>query len=153
MSGSARAEALARLDVLVGEWTVHAVFPGDGPSVPPGRSVFAWTLNGRFLTQRTEIPLPEAPDSLSIVSLSADGEGYVQHYFDSRGVTRLYMMTLTDGTWSLLREQADTSPLDFRQRFTGVLSEDKDTIAGTWEKAFDGSGWEHDFTLTYRRVR
>jgi hypothetical protein len=37
-------------------------------------------------------------------------------------------------------------------RFTGTFSDDGDTIGGTWEKSFDGSNWEHDFNLTYRRV-
>ena len=38
------------------------------------------------------------------------------------------------------------------QRFTGAFSDDGKTIAGRWEKAEDGSGWETDFDLTYRKV-
>jgi hypothetical protein len=41
----------------------------------------------------------------------------------------------------------------FAQRFRGELSADGDMIEGAWEKADDdGSDWEHDFTLVYRRV-
>ena len=64
MTGN-RAEALARLDVFVGEWVVQA---GEGPQA---RSRLEWALDRQFLLQRTQIPVPEAPDSLAIIS--ADG--------------------------------------------------------------------------------
>jgi hypothetical protein len=44
--------------------------------------------------------------------------------------------------------QADPFP----QRFTATVSEDGRTISGRWEKAPDGSAWEPDLDLTYRRV-
>ncbi|MEU5541454.1 hypothetical protein AB0G85_03540 [Streptomyces sioyaensis] len=77
---------------------------------------------------------------------------YTQHYFDSRGVARLYAMTFADGVWTLTRESPDFTPLVFRQHFTGTFSEDANTIAGALEVRFDGGEWEHDFTLTYRRA-
>ena len=76
---------------------------------------------------------------------------YTQHYFDSRGVARVYAMTFSDGVWTLLREAPDFTPLDFSQRFSGRFSADRTTIAGTWEVRTDGSSWEHDFDLTYTR--
>ncbi|MXM62710.1 hypothetical protein GR925_04425 [Streptomyces sp. HUCO-GS316] len=144
---------MERLDVLIGEWAVEAEFPGL--DVPAGRSVFEWTLDGRFLVQRTEIPLAEAPDSMAIVAVDPETGACTQHYFDSRGVVRVYAMTLADGVWRLLREAPDFSPLDFRQRFTGHISDDCSTIHGEWEIARDGgeSAWDRDFTLTYRRNR
>jgi hypothetical protein len=154
-----RPEALARLDVFVGDWVVGARFPGgrlapsgaagEGPQV---RSRFEWALDGQFLLQRTEVPIPEAPDSLTIVSVDPGTGAYTQHYFDSRGVARLYAMSLADGVWTLTRESPDFSPLDFRQRFTGTFSEDGNTISGAWESAHGDADWEHDFALTYRRA-
>lgn len=154
-----RAGALARLDVFVGEWVVHARLPG-GPPTPSGRSQgdlvgrswFDWTLGRQFLLQRTEIPVPWAPDSLAIVSMDLKTGAYTQHYYDSRGVVRLYAMSLANGVWTLSRESADFTPLDFRQRFTGTFSADQNTISGTWEKCLNDAGWEHDFALTYRRA-
>ena len=74
MTGN-RAGALARLDVFVGEWVMEARFPGGEPAPssaagvgPMARSWFEWTLDRQFLLQRTEIAIPEAPDSLTIVS-------------------------------------------------------------------------------------
>jgi hypothetical protein len=82
-----RAEALARLDVFVGEWAVEARFPG-GPQAtssaagdgPIGRSGFEWALERQFLLQRTEVPVPGAPDSLAVVSADPQTGAYVQHY-------------------------------------------------------------------------
>jgi hypothetical protein len=141
---------LERLDVFIGEWSTVASFAPDDP-VP---SVFEWALGGRFLIERSESPdIPEAPDGLSVVALHSDGESYTQHYFDSRGVARLYAMTFQDGLWTLFRGTPDFSPLDFWQRFSGRFSADGDTIDGRWETSQDGSTWERDFDLTYKRIR
>jgi len=155
-----RADALAGLDVFVGEWVMQARFPGDQPAPPDAaeggptaRSRFEWALDRQFLLQRTEIPVPEAPDSLSIISVDLETGAYTQHYYDSRGVVRLYAMRFADGVWTLTRESPDFTPLDFRQRFIGTFSEDGNTISGAWEKNLNGAGWEHDFALTYRRAR
>jgi len=152
-----RADALARLDVFAGEWPVEARFPGGQPvpsdtGGPLVRSRFEWMLGRRFLLQRTEIPVAEAPDSLPIISVDLKTGAYTQHYYDSRGVARLYAMSLPEGVWTLTRESPDFTPLEFRQRFTGTFSEDRNTINGTWEIGRDGAGGEHDFALTYRRI-
>jgi hypothetical protein len=155
----AQTEALARLGVFIGDWSAEAEF-ADASLMPPGadggtpevRSRFEWALDGRFLLQRTEAPIQGAPDSLAIVAVDPRTGGYTQHYFDSRGVVRLYAMSFADGVWTLTRTAADFSPLDFAQRFTGTFSADQNTITGAWQKTGDGGDLEHDFTLTYRRV-
>jgi hypothetical protein len=105
---------------------------GDGPVV---RSRFEWTLDRQL-----------------IVSADLETGAYTQHYFDSRGVVRLYAMTFADGVWTLTRESPDFTPLEFRQRFTGRFGADGNTISGAWEKGRDGGEWEHDFALSYRRA-
>ena len=99
------------------------------------------------------MPVPEAPDGIAIIGPDLSSEDtYLQHYFDSRGVTRVYRMTLTDRVWRLWRDEADFSPLDFRQRYSGVISDDGRTIAGAWEISHDGTTWQHDFHLSYRKL-
>lgn len=153
-----RPDALARLDVFIGDWTLEARFPGDPPApsgaaegVPVARARFEWTLDGQFVLQHTEVPIPEAPDSLTIVAADPRTGRYTQHYYDSRGVVRLYAMDFADGVWTLVRDSADFSPLDFRQRFTGTFSQDRNAITGAWE-SHSGGDWEHDFALTYHRA-
>ena len=99
----------------------------------------------------TTAPDP-APNSLAIVGLDSDGRTYTQHYFDSRGVARVYSMTFNDGVWKLLRDKPDFSPVDFSQRFTGTFRDDSAAIVGRWEISHDGVRWEHDFDLAYMRV-
>ena len=76
----------------------------------------------------------------------------MEHYFDDRGVVRVYAMTFVDNTWVLLRTTPDFSPLDFSQRYVATLSDDGNTFTGTWETSQDGETWERDFDLTYSRV-
>jgi hypothetical protein len=152
MDEAARNAARARLDAFIGEWSIEAAFPLAPPTGVVGRAVFEWTLGGQFLVQRSEVPHPDAPDSVAIVGLEPDSEAYSQHYFDSRGVVRVYAMTFSDGVWKLLRDSPDFSPLAFSQRFTGTFSDDGNTIDGRWESSRDGSSWEHDFDLTYTKV-
>jgi len=142
---------MKRLEPLVGGWITEAIFSFT-PEPVGGHVSFSWELGGQFLLERSSVDHPDAPDSLALIS--ADGDGYVQHYFDARGVVRTYRMTLRDSVWTLLRDRPDFTPLDFAQRYTGTFGEDGQTITGRWEMSHDGgTTWEHDFDLNYRRTR
>ena len=78
--------------------------------------------------------------------------GLIQHYFDTRGVARVYAMTLQDNVWRLWRDTPDFSPLHFRQRYAGTIAEDGRTITGAWEICHDGQTWQHDFDLRYEKL-
>ena len=145
-------DSLAALKPFVGEWSIVASFKGMPPADAGARASFEWLPGGRFLVQRWEVPVPEAPDGIAIIGADPSCEGrYLQHYFDSRGVARVYKMSIEDGVWKLWRDEPDFSPFDFSQRFTGTFSADGATIAGRWEICHDGTTWEHDFDLTYLR--
>ena len=144
--------AIARLEPFVGDWSIQALFPQAPPADARGRMVFEWMPGGQFLVQRWDVPIPEAPDGLAVIGLDRSGEAYLQHYFDSRGVARVYEMTFGNGVWTLFRGSADFSPLHFSQRFTGTFGDDGRTIQGRWEISHDGSTWEHDFDLRYVRA-
>ena len=152
MNNDTRKAALKRLDAFIGTWRLEASFAhATGADDGAALSVFEWMLDGQFLVQRTT-SLHLAPDSVSIVSHDPDGKTFSQHYFDSRGVVRVYSMSFTDGVWTLLRDSPDFSPLDFWQRFIGTFSAAGDSIVGLWETSSDGSSWAHDFDLTYSKV-
>jgi hypothetical protein len=69
---------------------------------------FEWLPGRRFLVERWEVPVPEAPDGIAIIGVDPDSEGnYLQHYFDSRGVARVYRMSFRDGVWKLWRYEPD----------------------------------------------
>ena len=139
---------IERLEPFVGEWTVETSL------APPGevraRTTWEWALSGRFLLQRSEVDLPEAPDSLCMIAADPESNGFTQHYFDSHGVVRVYAMTFEDGVWTLLRQTPDFTPLGFSQRFIGEFDADGTRIDGRWEKTEPGgSTFDLDFTLSY----
>jgi hypothetical protein len=137
------------LEIFVGEWVAQVVLP----DAPPGRAVFEWALRGTVLIQRSDSPLPEFPDGFMIIAYDDEADRFTQHYFDSRGVVRIYQMTLSDGLWTLLRTEADFTPLEFAQRYQGRFSPDGNTIEGRWETSEDGGEhWQTDFPLTYTRI-
>src|SRR5205809_657827 len=101
--------ALERLAVLVGEWETTA--PGVDAR---GRTAFEWLEGGGFMIARSAVDRPEFPNSISIVGATGADGGLQQHYFDSRGVARIYEMTLEGGVWTLFREGPD-----WPQRYVG----------------------------------
>jgi hypothetical protein len=149
-----RPGSLDRLDILIGQWEMEATFgagyfaPGSPAVVSRGaRTTFAW-LEGRFfLTQRFVTEHPAAPSGIAIIGAGPEPGTFTQHYYDSRGVARVYQMTLDGGVWKLRREASG-----FWQRYTGVISDDGTTITGAWEGSADGREWKHDFGLTYVRA-
>jgi hypothetical protein len=152
MEQHARVPAVEHLDAFLGEWSMEAAFPFAPPTGIGGHTVFEWMPGEQFLIQRWEVSHPDAPDCIAIIGFDAGRRTYLQHYFDSRGIARVYEMSFIDGLWKLWRNSADFSPLSFSQRFTGTISEDGKTIEGRWETSSDGSSWEHDFDLTYTKV-
>jgi hypothetical protein len=81
------------------------------------------------LVQHWRVDHPDAPGGIAIVGFDREKAGYLQHYFDARGVARVYEMEFTDRIWKLWR----ISP-GFSQRFNGTFSEDANTIVGRWER-------------------
>src|SRR3954454_5300173 len=136
---------LSKLEILVGEWSEEV--PGfDGVEA---RMTFEWLEGGGFLIQHATVSAAEFPNGVMIIGATGPEGGLQQHYFDSRGVHRVYEMTLDDGVWTLWRDGPD-----WPQRFIGEFSDDGNTITGRWERGTTlGAPLEHDFDLNYTRVR
>jgi hypothetical protein len=145
---------LDHLAMLMGEWetgATHQAWPG---TVVHGRATFEWLEGGTFLIWRAHYDHPDLPDSIVIMGCDATGDlanpggGCSLHYFDQRGVTRLYHLSAEAGVWRFWREAPG-----FSQRFTGTLSADRRTIDGVAELSRDGVTWEQDLLITYKRVK
>ncbi len=133
--------ALKNLSRLVGKWDVELIFPADPASKTHVQAAFNWLEEGAFLVEHLAT-------STWIMGPDGSTETYSTLYHDERGVSRVYQMSLNGNLWKLWRN----SP-DFSQRFEGKFSKDDHTITAHWEKSSDGSTWEHDFDLTYTKVK
>lgn len=150
MKPSIRIEKMKGLDFFNGTWTVEVTHPHLQPTPIMGHTRFEW-LNESYIIQYTHIDKAEFPSSTIVYDWDPQRNHYLQHYFDSRGVTRLYQMSLEEGIWKLWRDTADFSPLHFFQRFTGEIDESGNKIESSWEQSDDGINWAHDFKVLYRR--
>jgi hypothetical protein len=148
------------LDRLVGTWNTEATHPAMPGVVVRGTVTIEWLEGRRFLTHRARNDHPDFPDSLSVIGEMAhdrvDGaDGAVptdaepprlrMHYFDSRGVFRVYDASI-DAEWRLWRNAPG-----FSQRFTGRVADQGHTIVGQWQLCRDDVHWVDDLQITYRR--
>ena len=155
--------ALKRLNRLVGTWTTEATHPASPGLVVHGTAEITWLEGERFLIYRARTDHPQFPDSISIVGIMdrdraedaqttasklAAPRRLCMNYFDSRGVSRVYDMSIEDGVWRIWRNAPG-----FSQRFTGTFADDGDTVDGRWELCQDDVNWEKDLAITYRRRR
>jgi hypothetical protein len=144
---------MKEFDPLIGEW--HG--EGEMPIDPPMKLSVEAKLErlGEFLVLKTKGEPAEVPDSISIIGGAPDGEPQPMHYFDSRGVKRLFMTAIEGSTWTIWRAPGeDWNGPDgpgFNQRFIGEISADGNMIAGRWERGMGNAGdqWELDFPLNY----
>jgi hypothetical protein len=131
------------LGQLLGTWTTEGRHP-ELPDAVRGLATFEWLPGERFLVWRSHYDHPEIPDALAVTGVT---EGRLSmHYFDSRGVHRVYLVDIGPGTWSFRLDAPE-----FSQRFTGAFGDGGDTITGRGRYSRDGSTWNEDLALTYRR--
>jgi hypothetical protein len=135
---------LEPFNILVGIWEIEATHPMVPDTVVRGIAEFEWLEGERFLLQRSRVGHPEFPDSLIV--FGADENGLTMNYFDSRGVHRIYQVSLSGGVWRMWRH----SP-GFSQKFNGKLSADGNTIEGLWTLSRDDTTWTDDLAVTFRR--
>ena len=145
-----------RLEPLIGAWSMAMVMPGEPtPAKLPdmgARVTFEWMGDKAFLLERWTVPIAEAPDGLAVIGWDKARGTFLQHYFDTRSVARVYEMSFERGVWKMERTKKDFSPFEFSQRFTGTFLDDGRRIEGTWEIADDHKTWKKDFDLIYTRV-
>jgi len=134
-------------DRFIGKWETegaHPMLPGEAIH---GTSSFEWLDGRQFVIWRSHYDHSEIPDAVSIIGVT-DGQ-LSMHYFDQRGVYRVYAVSLDQDTWRFWR---DAAPPDLSQRFSGAFSDDGNTITGRGQLSRDGKTWEGDLDLDYHRV-
>ena len=137
-------KGLEQLEVLVGEWTSSSKKYPEGR----GRMTVAPTEDGKFLRIEARVEDPRFPVSTQVVGSDDASDECTALYHDSRGVNRVYRMSVDGDVWKAWREAPK-----FNQRYTGQIKDAGMTIEGQWEFSEDGKSWNVDFDLTYTKVR
>lgn len=132
---------------LVGEWTTEGVHPAFPGVVVHGRATVEWLGDEKFVIMRSSVDHPDFPDSVAIIG---DTKGLRLHWFDSRGVHRVYEITITGDTWEAIRHQP-ASAADFSQRIPLSFADGDRLMGGTSQVSHDDITWEDDLVITYRR--
>jgi hypothetical protein len=153
--------ALKPLNQLVGVWTTEATHPAFPGGVVHGTAIIEWLEGERFLIHRSRTDHPDFPDAISIIGFTdrdrvdnqpntdpaASGATHLSmHYFDSRGVFRVYQVSMDEDSWRIWRDARG-----FSQRFTGTFAHGGNTIVGRWQLCQDDVHWNDDLQITYRR--
>lgn len=140
--------ALEPISVLLGKWHVemiHAKLPEplswqDTVDLLED-SFIIWHWQGKA----------EVPQATFIIGRNENDSGdlYSMLYSDARGISRLMNMSMENRIWKFSRDNDE-----FSQRFEGIISEDGNRIIGKGDASYDGrKTWEHDYTITYTRIK
>lgn len=150
------------LDRLVGSWTTEATHPLLPDVVVRGTVVAEWLEGEQFLIQRSRNEHPDFPDSIAIIGATdrdrvgdhrtanaahPERAAMTMHYFDSRGVFRVYQVIVEPSAWTIWREAPG-----FSQRFKGTFADNDNSIVGLWQVCEDGTSWHDDLRINYRRA-
>ncbi len=141
--------ALVDLEFLSGEWDTelsNAPFLPSRGDTGHGHVTCEWIEDGALLVMRQSEHSGNPPSARWTIGRDESDSDYRVLYFDNRGVSRVYEMSLTGGSWKMWRNTPG-----FSQRFEGRISPDRNIIVSHWEKSFDGVTWEHDFDIKYTR--
>lgn len=129
------------LDRLLGTWAFrmeHVAFPGEQVV---GEHRVEPVLDGAFVLQRTTYDHPDVPDAWAML------DDKRCHYFDVRGVIRVFDSAFDSSSWSLVRHDTDFWQRS-RMEFTGP-----DAMEGTGDISKDeGTTWDHDYAVTWTRL-
>ena len=143
MNEQPRDAALDGLDALIGEWDTEMTHPML-KGVIRGRASFEWLTGRRFLIWRTETP-GDVPSAIAIIGGGETPGTWPMHYFDQRGVFRVYQVRVEGGIWKVWRDHPG-----FSQRFTGTFEDEGRTLRLVTELQQDGP-WKPDLEAVYRR--
>lgn len=142
--------SLRPIDFLIGKWTIEL---SNGSFLPKNQIVsfsvnYGWQADGSVIAVQQKNESDKFSQSATwIIGRDESDDEYTVLYADSRGVSRVYLMSYKNNVWKMWRDNPK-----FSQRFKGIVSEDKKIISAYWETSTDGGKtWQHDFDMKYER--
>ena len=131
---------MSALDRLLGIWecTMHHSAMSEPVT---GRQRYERVLDGTFVLQHYTYDHPDLPGAMALLS----DDRY--HYFDVRGIARVFELDVDEAGWSMIRLDDN-----FSQRSTARFR-GPDVVESIEEVSHDnGVTWQPDFTMAYQRV-
>lgn len=139
--------ALRPLNRLVGTWKTAGTHPAVPNTLLHGRTSFAWQDGGAFLVWRSELDDPRFPDGIAIFGSDDAAKTVFINYFDERGVSRKYDISIDADGFTMQR----IDPA-FSQRMTFKIGAGGHRIVSKGEMCRDGGDWEDDLSVIYDRL-
>ena len=139
---------LKGFDFLIGEWSTagtHPLVPGE---TLRGRASFSWHEGGAFLIMRAEVDHPQFPDGMAIIGSDDVAGTFAMTYFDERGVSRLFKVTVGERTVAWRRDHPE-----FAQSVTISADVGGDRLVSTGRMSEKGGAWTDDLSQVFTRVR
>ena len=125
---------------LLGSWDITMSHVAISEPVS-GRQTYERVLEAAFVMLRWTYDHPEFPDAIALM------DDTTFHYFDVRGVTRVFDFDINSSGWTMNRRDED-----FWQRSSARFIS-PDEMQGSGENSYDaGLTWQHDFHMSYVRV-
>ncbi len=138
--------ALKPLEFLIGEWRTTGSHPLAPETVLTGRASFAWHEGGAFLIMRSEVDEPRFPDGVAIIGSSDVAGAFAMIYFDERGTSRIFQMSVGDRTVTWRRDDPD-----FSQSLTITAGEGRDRLVSQGRMTTKEGIWTDDLSQLFTR--
>lgn len=130
---------------LIGVWRTKGAHPYIPDTELRGQTSFEWIEGGAFVMMRTEVDHPKIPDGIAMFGSDDSAGTWYMIYFDERGVSRKYDVTITENQLVYSRDDPHLS-----QRMTIDIG--NDTLTGHGEMSVDGGAWEKDLSMVYEKL-
>ena len=136
---------LEPFNILIGKWKTEGSHPYIPGVILHGRTSFEWMEGGSFILMHSEIDEERIPSGIAILGSDDAIKKFFMLYFDERGVSRKYDVSLTKNKLTWWRDDPS-----FSQRFTILIEKDK--MIGTGEMSKEKGSWEKDLSLIFSRI-
>ena len=130
------ATQLKSLEVLVGKWKNDIEFKNAPQNQGTGLVIYEWMEGGFFLVERFEQNFTKEGlhKGISVIGYDNESQSCLSHFFDNHGNERTYSLSIENGVFKITGQW---------ERYKGEISDDGNTITGTWEQAKDGANWQY----------